>query len=305
MPALDGMRVLDFTQYEAGPSCCQYLAWLGADVVKVEPPGGEPGRRTGAGSGVAQYFENYNGNKRSVVVDVRTEAGRDLVRRMAKRLRRVRREPGPAGDGEARPRPGQPAGRPPRADLRPHQGLRAVRAVRRVPQLRHARPGRRRAVRPHRRARRPADPPRRHVRRHRHRRPHGDGDPRRLRPAPAHGRGPGHRDEHARGHDDVHPHHRHQRLVARRRRRRRGSATPSAARRRTCTRARPFGPNDYVFVMVGTPQDVGGAVQGDRSPRPARRRALPPRRRAATSTATSCTASSPTWCAARRPSTRR
>jgi formyl-CoA transferase len=86
MPALDGMRVLDFTQYEAGPSCCQYLAWLGADVVKVEPPGGEPGRRTGAGSGVAQYFENYNGNKRSVVVDVRTEAGRDLVQRMAKRF---------------------------------------------------------------------------------------------------------------------------------------------------------------------------------------------------------------------------
>ena len=70
MPALDGMRVLDFTQYEAGPSCCQYLAWLGADVVKVEPPGGEPGRRTGRSDKVAQYFQNYNGNKRSVVVDV-------------------------------------------------------------------------------------------------------------------------------------------------------------------------------------------------------------------------------------------
>ena len=83
MPALDGMRVLDFTQYEAGPSCCQYLAWLGADVVKVEPPGGEPGRRTGRGDGVAQYFENYNGNKRSVVIDVRTETGRGLVRDMA------------------------------------------------------------------------------------------------------------------------------------------------------------------------------------------------------------------------------
>jgi formyl-CoA transferase len=82
MPALDGMRVLDFTQYEAGPSCCQYLAWLGADVVKVEPPRGEPGRRTGAGGGVAQYFENYNNNKRSVVIDVSTETGRDLLRRL-------------------------------------------------------------------------------------------------------------------------------------------------------------------------------------------------------------------------------
>lgn len=83
MPALDGMRVLDFTQYEAGPSCCQYLAWLGADVVKVEPPRGEPGRKTGApNGGKAQYFENYNANKRSVAIDVSTEAGRDLVRRL-------------------------------------------------------------------------------------------------------------------------------------------------------------------------------------------------------------------------------
>ena len=82
MPALDGMKVLDFTQYEAGPSCCQYLAWLGADVVKVEPPGGEPGRRTRSASGRSQYYENYNGNKRSVVVDVATDAGKDLVRRL-------------------------------------------------------------------------------------------------------------------------------------------------------------------------------------------------------------------------------
>jgi len=83
MPALDGMRVLDFTQYEAGPSCCQYLAWLGADVVKIEPPRGEPGRKTGApNGGKAQYFENYNANKRSVAVDVATGAGRDLLRRL-------------------------------------------------------------------------------------------------------------------------------------------------------------------------------------------------------------------------------
>ena len=82
MPALDGMRVLDFTQYEAGPSCCQYLAWLGADVVKVEPPRGEPGRKVGTPGGKSQYYENYNANKRSVVVDVSTDAGHDLVRRL-------------------------------------------------------------------------------------------------------------------------------------------------------------------------------------------------------------------------------
>jgi formyl-CoA transferase len=82
MPALDGMRVLDFTQYEAGPSCCQYLAWLGADVVKVEPPRGEPGRQLARPGTLSQYFENYNANKRSVVVDVSSEDGRDLLRRL-------------------------------------------------------------------------------------------------------------------------------------------------------------------------------------------------------------------------------
>lgn len=86
MPALDGMRVLDFTQYEAGPSCCQYLAWLGADVVKVEPPSGEPARQTGSPTGKSQYFQNYNGNKRSVVIDASTDAGKDLIRRMVSKF---------------------------------------------------------------------------------------------------------------------------------------------------------------------------------------------------------------------------
>src|SRR3954470_17399492 len=82
MPALDGMRVLDFTQYEAGPSCCQYLAWLGADVGKVEPPRGEPGRKLVDGNGKSQYFDTYTANNRAVVIDVANTAGKDLLCRM-------------------------------------------------------------------------------------------------------------------------------------------------------------------------------------------------------------------------------
>ncbi len=80
MPALEGMRVLDMTQYEAGTSCTQLLAWLGADVVKVEPPGrGDPGRGVAPGDVVSQYFLNYNSNKRSITIDLMSPEGRDLI----------------------------------------------------------------------------------------------------------------------------------------------------------------------------------------------------------------------------------
>ena len=78
--ALEGLRVLDMTQYEAGTSATQMLAWLGADVVKIESPQGDPGRRAFArGDEDSQYFLNYNSNKRSIVLDLKTVAGRQLL----------------------------------------------------------------------------------------------------------------------------------------------------------------------------------------------------------------------------------
>jgi len=76
--ALEGMRVLDMTQYEAGTSGTQLLAWLGAEVVKVEPPTGDPGRAVSTQTPVSQYFLNYNANKRSVVIDLKNPKGYEL-----------------------------------------------------------------------------------------------------------------------------------------------------------------------------------------------------------------------------------
>jgi formyl-CoA transferase len=89
---LDGVRVLDLTQFEAGPSCTESLAWLGAEVVKVEnPQGGEAGRNLmGRQSDQTQnqdswYFLLFNANKKSVTVNLKSERGLALVKDMAKR----------------------------------------------------------------------------------------------------------------------------------------------------------------------------------------------------------------------------
>jgi formyl-CoA transferase len=85
-PALDGLRILDMTQYEAGTSATQMLAWLGADVIKVEPPRGDAARQSfSVGIEDPQYFMNYNANKRSIVLDVKQPEGKELLLRLAER----------------------------------------------------------------------------------------------------------------------------------------------------------------------------------------------------------------------------
>src|SRR5512145_1169479 len=83
---LTGMKVLDLSQFEAGPSCTEALAWMGADVVKVEnPKSGDPGRTTlGTPGRDSNYFLQYNANKRSVAVNLKDPRGVELIKSLAK-----------------------------------------------------------------------------------------------------------------------------------------------------------------------------------------------------------------------------
>lgn len=78
---LEGIRVLDLTQYIAGPAATSLLADMGADVIKVEPVAGEATRHIGAfGLGM---FHAYNRGKRSVALDLSSDAGREIVAALA------------------------------------------------------------------------------------------------------------------------------------------------------------------------------------------------------------------------------
>ena len=85
--ALDGIRVVDMTHVQAGPVCTQLLAWMGADVIKVEPPRGDVTRAQlrDIPDVDSLYFTMLNCNKRSVTLDLKTDEGKracdELLRR--------------------------------------------------------------------------------------------------------------------------------------------------------------------------------------------------------------------------------
>ena len=85
--ALDGVRILDFTHVQSGPTCTQLLAWFGADVIKIE--------RAGAGDITREqlrdipnvdslYFTMLNHNKRSVTLDTKSEGGKQVLEKLVK-----------------------------------------------------------------------------------------------------------------------------------------------------------------------------------------------------------------------------
>ncbi|MDQ0348571.1 MULTISPECIES: formyl-CoA transferase [Ancylobacter] len=85
--ALDGVRVLDFTHVQSGPTCTQLLAWFGADVIKVERPGeGDVTRAQlrDVPNADSLYFTMLNSNKRSITLDTKNPEGKKVLEELVK-----------------------------------------------------------------------------------------------------------------------------------------------------------------------------------------------------------------------------
>ena len=87
MHALKGVKVLDFTHVQSGPTCTQLLAWLGADVIKVERPGvgdATRGQLRDVPNADSLYFTMLNHNKRSIELNSKNETGKEVLERLVK-----------------------------------------------------------------------------------------------------------------------------------------------------------------------------------------------------------------------------
>src|SRR5205814_223804 len=85
---LQGVKVVDFTQFEAGTTCTEVLAWFGAEVVKIENPGrGDPGRRLRPGKPDDDpwYFRQFNVNKKSIAINLKSPKGLEIVKELLKK----------------------------------------------------------------------------------------------------------------------------------------------------------------------------------------------------------------------------
>src|SRR5215218_11278508 len=74
---LEGVRVIEFTHMVMGPTCGMILADLGAEVIKIEPPGGDKTRKL-PGLGIG-FFRSFNRNKKSVVLDINSREGHETA----------------------------------------------------------------------------------------------------------------------------------------------------------------------------------------------------------------------------------
>jgi formyl-CoA transferase len=85
--ALDGVRILDFTHVQSGPTCTQLLAWLGADCIKVERPGTGDitrGQLRDVPNADSLYFTMLNHNKRSITLDAKNSKGKEVLEALVK-----------------------------------------------------------------------------------------------------------------------------------------------------------------------------------------------------------------------------
>ena len=85
--ALQGIRIIDMTHNQAGPACTQILAWLGADVIKLEEPGKGDVARTNLADdrGESLFFLVMNANKRSLTLNLKNDDGKELFRKLTTR----------------------------------------------------------------------------------------------------------------------------------------------------------------------------------------------------------------------------